>query len=86
MAYTDVGDGYPLIAFTGGPLCNAVLEWETDGVAEYYAELARRFKFIRVEPRGGPNSDGPRRPAPTANTSWMHRTQSCRKPESPLTR
>ena len=59
VAYTVAGGGYPFIDVTGGWMHNLALEWDTPGVLDFYFAMATHFKFILVEPRGGPNSGVP---------------------------
>lgn len=64
VAFTVVGEGYPLVDIFAGPTANVALQWETPGLADFFEALARRFTFVRFDPRGAPNSD----PAPEHRT------------------
>jgi DNA-binding CsgD family transcriptional regulator len=57
VAYSVAGNGPALVLFTAP--ANAALEWETPNVGLFLEALASRVTVVRIEVRGGPNSDPP---------------------------
>ena len=56
IAYTDVGDGYPLV-FVGSWMSHLEKDWESPSMRHYLTHLPRRFHLIRYDQRGNGMSD-----------------------------
>jgi pimeloyl-ACP methyl ester carboxylesterase len=56
IAYTDVGDGYPMV-FVGSWMSHLEKDWESPSMRHYLTHLPQRFHLLRYDQRGNGMSD-----------------------------
>jgi class 3 adenylate cyclase len=57
IAYSEMGEGPPLIALPNPPITNLEMEVQIDGYAHMFRRLAENFRLIRYDSRGSGLSD-----------------------------
>jgi len=57
IAYSEMGEGPPLIAMPNPPITNLEMEVQIDGYAHMFKRLAENFRLIRYDSRGSGLSD-----------------------------
>lgn len=60
IAFWTIGEGEPIVIIQNFNLSHADLEWEVPSIASFYTEMAKRYRVIRLDPRGiGLSGDRP---------------------------
>ncbi len=52
IAFWEIGEGKPVIILNNFGISHAELEWTVPSLADFYMEMARRYRVIRFDPRG----------------------------------
>ena len=52
IAFWEIGDGKPVIILNTFSHSHVELEWTVPSLADFYMEMARRYRVIRFDPRG----------------------------------
>jgi len=60
ISFWEIGEGKPVIILNNFGLSHAELEWTVPSLADFYVEMARRYRVVRYDPRGfGLSGDPP---------------------------
>jgi pimeloyl-ACP methyl ester carboxylesterase len=59
IAFWEIGEGKPIVILNPFGLSHAELEWTVPSLADFYVDLARRYRVIRYDPRGASLSEEP---------------------------
>ncbi len=57
IAYWEIGSGVPIIVIHSWNISHAELEWTVPSIASFYEALSRRYRVIKLDPRGHGLSD-----------------------------